>query len=31
VAAMVQAYVALYDELRKTKLNLKETITPCAE
>ena len=31
VAAMVQAYVSLYDELRKTKLNLKETITPCAE
>jgi sugar transferase (PEP-CTERM/EpsH1 system associated) len=31
VAAMVQAYVALYDSLRKTKLNLKETITPCAE
>jgi sugar transferase (PEP-CTERM/EpsH1 system associated) len=31
VAAMVQAYVALYDGLRKTKLNLKETITPCAE
>ncbi len=31
VTAMVQAYVALYDELRKTKLNLKETITPCAE
>jgi sugar transferase (PEP-CTERM/EpsH1 system associated) len=29
--AMVQAYVALYDGLRKTKLNLKETITPCAE
>lgn len=31
VNAMVQAYVALYDSLRKTKLNLKETITPCAE
>jgi sugar transferase (PEP-CTERM/EpsH1 system associated) len=31
VGAMVQAYVALYDGLRKTKLNLKETITPCAE
>jgi glycosyltransferase involved in cell wall biosynthesis len=31
VTAMVQAYVALYDGLRKTKLNLKETITPCAE
>ncbi len=31
VAAMVQAYAALYDELRKTKLKLKETITPCAE
>lgn len=31
VNAMVQAYVALYDGLRKTKLNLKETITPCAE
>ncbi len=31
VAAMVHSYVALYDELRKTKLNLKETITPCAE
>ncbi len=31
VAAMVHAYVTLYDELRKTKLNLKETITPCAE
>ncbi len=31
VSAMVQAYVALYDRLRKTKLNLKETITPCAE
>ncbi|WP_426101832.1 TIGR03088 family PEP-CTERM/XrtA system glycosyltransferase [Massilia sp. TSP1-1-2] len=31
VSAMVQAYVALYDALRKTKLNLKETITPCAE
>ena len=28
VSAMVQAYVALYDGLRKTKL--KETITPCA-
>jgi sugar transferase (PEP-CTERM/EpsH1 system associated) len=31
VSAMVQAYVALYDGLRKTKLNLKETVTPCAE
>lgn len=33
VGAMVQAYVALYDSLRKTKLklNLKETVTPCAE
>ncbi len=31
VSAMVAAYVALYDGLRKTKLNLKETITPCAE
>ena len=31
VAAMVQAYSALYDTLRKTKLKLKETITPCAE
>jgi sugar transferase (PEP-CTERM/EpsH1 system associated) len=31
VAAMVRSYVALYDALRKTKLNLKETITPCAE
>ena len=31
VGAMVQAYAALYDSLRKTKLNLKETITPCAE
>lgn len=31
VAAMVHAYVALYDGLRQTKLNLKETITPCAE
>jgi glycosyltransferase involved in cell wall biosynthesis len=31
VATMVQAYVALYDGLRKTKLKLKETITPCAE
>jgi hypothetical protein len=28
---MVHAYVALYDGLRKTKLNLKEAITPCAE
>lgn len=31
VTAMVQAYTALYDTLRTTKLNLKETITPCAE
>lgn len=31
VTAMVQAYTSLYDGLRKTKLNLKETITPCAE
>ena len=31
VAAMVQAYVALYDGLRKTKMNLKELNTPCAE
>ena len=31
VSAMVNAYVGLYDELRKSKLNLKETITPCAE
>ena len=31
VGAMVQAYAALYDTLRKNKLNLKETITPCAE
>jgi sugar transferase (PEP-CTERM/EpsH1 system associated) len=31
VSAMVAAYVALYDGLRKTKLNLKETVTPCAE
>lgn len=31
IAAMVQAYVALYDSLRKSKLKLKETITPCAE
>ena len=31
VSAMVQAYVALYDGLRKTKLNMKETVTPCAE
>ena len=31
VSAMVQAYVALYDSLRKTKLHLKETVTPCAE
>lgn len=31
VTAMVQAYTSLYDALRKTKLNLKETITPCAE
>lgn len=31
VTAMVQAYVSLYDGLRKTKLNLKETVTPCAE
>ncbi len=31
VGAMVQAYTNLYDTLRKQKLNLKETITPCAE
>ncbi|MFL6658658.1 MAG: TIGR03088 family PEP-CTERM/XrtA system glycosyltransferase [Massilia sp.] len=31
VSAMVAAYVALYDGLRITKLNLKETVTPCAE
>ena len=31
VTAMVQAYVALYDGLRKTKMNLKELNTPCAE
>lgn len=31
VGAMVQAYTDLYDTLRKQKLNLKETITPCAE
>ena len=31
VGAMVDAYAALYDRLRKTNLNLKETITPCAE
>ena len=31
VSAMVQAYVALYDGLRKTKLKMKETVTPCAE
>ena len=31
VTAMVQAYSALYDTLRKTKLKLKETITPCAD
>ena len=31
IAAMIQAYVGLYDSLRKTKLNLKEAITPCAE
>ena len=31
VSAMVDAYAALYDSLLKTKLNLKETITPCAE
>lgn len=31
VTAMVQAYTCLYDTLRKNKLNLKETITPCAE
>lgn len=31
VDAMVQAYTDLYDTLRKQKLNLKETITPCAE
>jgi sugar transferase (PEP-CTERM/EpsH1 system associated) len=31
VSAMVAAYAALYDALRKTKLNWKETVTPCAE
>ncbi len=31
VTAMVQEYTNLYDSLRKNKLNLKETITPCAE
>ncbi|MES2018666.1 MAG: TIGR03088 family PEP-CTERM/XrtA system glycosyltransferase [Pseudomonadota bacterium] len=31
VSAMVAAYVALYDQLRKTKLKLKAAITPCAE
>jgi sugar transferase (PEP-CTERM/EpsH1 system associated) len=31
VTTMVQEYTCLYDTLRKNKLNLKETITPCAE
>ncbi|QYF95061.1 TIGR03088 family PEP-CTERM/XrtA system glycosyltransferase [Massilia sp. PAMC28688] len=31
IAAMIQAYVGLYDSLRKSKLKLKENITPCAE
>ncbi|MFP5391738.1 MAG: TIGR03088 family PEP-CTERM/XrtA system glycosyltransferase [Gammaproteobacteria bacterium] len=31
ISAMVQAYGALYDGLRKTKMKLKELNTPCAE
>ena len=31
IAAMLQAYAGLYDSLRKSKLKLKENITPCAE
>jgi sugar transferase (PEP-CTERM/EpsH1 system associated) len=31
IAAMLDQYVALYDELCKTKTTLEEAITPCAE
>jgi glycosyltransferase involved in cell wall biosynthesis len=31
IAAMLGHYVALYDELCKTKTTLEEAITPCAE
>lgn len=31
IATMLSAYMALYDTLCKTKINLKEVIKPCAE